>query len=72
MKTELNYTQAYQQLQALVKQLEQGGIELNELTEKVVQANALIAICEAQLKQIEKDVNKASEPPKAKAKRKKE
>jgi exodeoxyribonuclease VII small subunit len=72
MKTELNYTQAFQQLQALVKQLEQGGIELNELTEKVEQANALIAICEAQLKQIEKDVNKASEPPKAKAKRKKE
>ena len=72
MKTEFNYTQAFQQLQALVKQLEQGGIELNELTEKVEQANALIAICEAQLKQIEKDVNKASEPPKAKAKRKKE
>ncbi len=72
MKNELNYTQAFQQLQALVKQLEQGGIELNELTEKVEQANALIAICEAQLKQIEKDVNKASEPPKAKAKRKKE
>jgi exodeoxyribonuclease VII small subunit len=72
MKTELNYTQAFQQLQALVKQLEQGGIELNELTEKVEQANALIAICEAQLKQIEKDVHKASEPPKAKAKRKKE
>ena len=72
MKTELNYTQAFQQLQALVKQLEQGGIELNELTEKVEQANALIAICEAQLKQIEKDLNKASEPPKAKVKRKKE
>ena len=72
MKTELNYTQAFQQLQALVKQLEQGGIELNELTEKVEQANALIAICEAQLKQIEKDVNKASEPTKAKAKRRKE
>ncbi len=71
MKTELNYTQAFQQLQTLVKQLEQGGIELNELTEKVEQANTLIAICEAQLKQIEKDVNKASEPPKAKAKRKK-
>ena len=71
MKTELNYTQAFQQLQALVKQLEQGGIELNELTEKVEQANALIAICEAQLKQIEKDVHKVSEPPKAKAKRKK-
>jgi len=72
MKTELNYTQAFQQLQTLVRQLEQGGIELNELTEKVEQANALIAICEAQLKQVEKDVNKASEPPKAKAKRKKE
>jgi exodeoxyribonuclease VII small subunit len=72
MKTELNYTQAFLQLQSLVRQLEQGGIELNELTEKVEQANALIAICEAQLKQIEKDVNKASEPPKAKAKRKKE
>jgi len=72
MKTELNYTQAFQQLQTLVRQLEQGGIELNELTEKIEQANALIAICEAQLKQIEKDVNKASEPPKAKSKRKKE
>lgn len=72
MKTELNYTQAFQQLQLLVRQLEQGGIELNELTEKVEQANALIAICEAQLRQIEKEVDKASAPPKAKAKKKKE
>ncbi|MDI1234925.1 MAG: exodeoxyribonuclease VII small subunit [bacterium] len=72
MKTELNYTQAFQQLQLLVRQLEQGGIELNELTEKVEQANTLIAICEAQLKQIEKEVEKASAPTKVKAKRKKE
>ncbi len=72
MKTELNYTQAFQQLQLLVRQLEQGGIELNELTEKVEQANALIAICETQLRQIEKEVEKASAPTKVKAKRKKE
>jgi exodeoxyribonuclease VII small subunit len=49
----LDYTEAYSQLQELLSQLEDGTIKVDALTEKVQQANALLAICESKLRDIE-------------------
>jgi len=61
MKTELTYSEAYSKLEDLVEQLEDGGIQLDQLAEKVKQANELIAICENKLRTIEREVKDASE-----------
>ncbi len=61
MKTELTYSEAYAKLEDLVEQLEDGGIQLDQLAEKVKQANELIAICENKLRTIEREVKDASE-----------
>ena len=61
MKTELTYSDAYAKLEDLVEQLEDGGIQLDQLAEKVKQANELIAICENKLRTIEREVKDASE-----------
>jgi exodeoxyribonuclease VII small subunit len=50
---DLDYTEAYAQLQELLSQLEDGAIKVDALTEKVQQANVLLAICEAKLREIE-------------------
>lgn len=50
---DLGYTEAFSQLQLLLEQLEDGAIKVDSLTEKVQQANALLAICEAKLREIE-------------------
>jgi exodeoxyribonuclease VII small subunit len=59
MATQLNYNDAYAQLQALVEQLEEGDIPLEELPAKIKQATELIAVCEAKLRTVEKDIDKA-------------
>ena len=61
MKTELTYSDAYAKLEDLVEQLEDGGIQLDQLAEKVKQANEWIAICENKLRNIETEVKDASE-----------
>jgi exodeoxyribonuclease VII small subunit len=60
MKSELTYSEAFSKLEALVEQLEEGDIQLDQLSEKVKQANELIAICEAQLRTIQTEVNEAT------------
>ncbi len=50
---DLGYTEAFSQLQLLLEQLEDGAIKVDSLTEKVQQANALLAICETKLREIE-------------------
>lgn len=50
MKNELTYSLAFAQLEALVDQLEEGGVELEELPAKIKQANELIEICEMKLR----------------------
>lgn len=60
MKNELNYIDAYQKLEELLEQLEDGTIPLDELTATVKQANELIAICEKKLRCIESEVDEAA------------
>ncbi|MBA4145757.1 MAG: exodeoxyribonuclease VII small subunit [Azospira oryzae] len=55
----MTYNQAYSQLEALVIEIESDAIQLDTLADKVKQANALIQLCEAKLRTIEKEVNDA-------------
>jgi exodeoxyribonuclease VII small subunit len=60
MKSEQTYNQAFEKLEELVEQLEDGNIQLDTLATKVKQANELIAICETKLRKIEKAVDDAA------------
>lgn len=60
MKKELTYNEAFLQLEQLIEQLEEGDIQLEELAEKVKQANELIAVCEGKLRKVEDEVNEAA------------
>ena len=50
MEKELTYNLAFAELETLVDQLEEGGVELEELPAKIKQANELIKICEMKLR----------------------
>jgi exodeoxyribonuclease VII small subunit len=58
MKEEINYTDAFEELQTIVTEIEQGEISVDELSEKVKRASLLIKICKAKLVSTEEDVNK--------------
>ncbi len=52
-----NYEAAFQELQQIVSEIEEGQISIDELSEKVKRAAQLIAICKAKLSSTEDDVN---------------
>lgn len=58
MNEELNYTKAFEELQTIVMEIEQGEISVDELSEKVKRAALLIRICKTKLTTTEEDVNK--------------
>ena len=53
-----NYTEAFDELQEIVTEIELGEISVDELSEKVKRATQLIAICKNKLSTTEEDVNK--------------
>ncbi len=57
MSKELNYTKAFDELQQIVADIEDGEISVDELSEKVKRASQLIAICKSKLTSTEEDVN---------------
>jgi len=57
MKKEENYTAAFEELQHIVTEIEEGEISVDELSEKVKRAALLIKICKNKLTQTEEDVN---------------
>lgn len=57
MSKELNYTKAFDELQQIVSDIEDGEISVDELSEKVKRASTLIAICKTKLTSTEEDVN---------------
>ncbi|MFT5859587.1 MAG: exodeoxyribonuclease VII small subunit [Flavobacteriaceae bacterium] len=57
MSKELNYTKAFDELQQIVADIEDGEISVDELSEKVKRASALIQICKTKLTSTEEDVN---------------
>lgn len=58
MSEQLNYTQAFEELQRIVLEIENGKISVDELSEKVKRATELIVICKAKLSSTEENVNK--------------
>ena len=57
MSENINYTDAFEELQNIINEIEQGEISVDELSEKVKRATQLIRICKAKLTSTEEDVN---------------
>ena len=57
MNDQINYTEAFEELQTIVSEIEQGEISVDELSEKVKRAAFLIKICKSKLATTEADVN---------------
>lgn len=53
----INYQQAYEELQGLVQEIENGEISVDQLSLKVKRASELIKICKQKLTATENDVN---------------
>lgn len=53
-----NYKEAFDELQEIVTEIEQGEISVDELSQKVKRASRLISICKKKLATTEEDVNK--------------
>lgn len=58
MSKTITYTQAFEELQQIVSEIEQGEISVDILSEKVKRAAELIKICKAKLTETEEDVSK--------------
>ncbi len=53
-----NYTEAFEELNQIVSEIEQGEISVDELSQKVKRAAELIRICKTKLTSTEEDVSK--------------
>jgi exodeoxyribonuclease VII small subunit len=53
-----NYSEAFEELQTIVQEIEEGEISVDELSAKVKRAAQLIKICKAKLTSTEEDLNK--------------
>ena len=58
MNDKPNYTEAFEELQEIVSEIEQGEISVDELAAKVKRATLLIKICKDKLTTTEEDVSK--------------
>jgi exodeoxyribonuclease VII small subunit len=58
MSDKTNYTEAFEELQEIVSEIEQGEISVDELAAKVKRAALLIKICKDKLVTTEEDVSK--------------
>lgn len=61
MKESITYTEAFNELQEIVNEIENGDISVDDLAEKVKRAAFLIQVCKAKLKATEADVKKILE-----------
>lgn len=57
MTKEPDYTEAYEELQLIVSEIERGEISVDELSGKVKRAAILIKICKHKLTSTEEDIN---------------
>lgn len=58
MENKITYTEAFEELQAIVLEIERGEITVDELSGKVKRAAFLINICKTRLTATEEDVSK--------------
>ena len=52
-----NYAEAFDELQRIVQEIEEGEITVDELSLKVKRASVLLKICKEKLSSTEEDVN---------------
>ncbi len=57
MNKQYTYTDAFEELQTIVSEIEHGEISIDELSKKVKRATLLIAACKAKLTATEEEVN---------------
>ncbi len=57
MNEEINYSQAFEELQTIVAEIEEGEISVDELSQKVKRAAHLIKVCKTKLSSTEEDVD---------------
>lgn len=57
MENQMNYTDAFDELQQIVEHMENGEITVDELSLKVKRVAELIKICKQKLTTTEEDVN---------------
>lgn len=57
MSNQISYTAAFEELQKIVQEIEQGEVSVDVLSTKVRRASELIAICKQTLQSTEEDVN---------------
>lgn len=58
MSEKLNYSEAFNELQEIVGEIEDGEISVDELSKKVKRASELIRVCKEKLTETEDDVKK--------------
>lgn len=57
METTYTYTDAFNELEQIVREIESGNSNIDTLSEKIKRASSLIQICRAQLTSTEEEVN---------------
>jgi exodeoxyribonuclease VII small subunit len=58
MNQEITYSQAQQKLEEMVAQMENNEIDLETLSQKLIEAKALVKLCEVKLRNIEDSIGK--------------
>jgi len=58
MKENITYTEAFAQLQEIVKKMENANISVDDLSDNIKTATQLIKICKDKLTKTEEEVNK--------------
>jgi exodeoxyribonuclease VII small subunit len=56
-KEKISYSEAFEELQQIVAEIESGDISVDELAEKVKRATVLVKVCREKLSKTEEDVN---------------
>lgn len=61
MAEQITYTKAFEELQEIVKKMENADISVDELTKNIERASMLIRVCKEKLSKTEEEVNKIIE-----------
>lgn len=57
----MTYEKAYAELAEISREMEEGGVSVDRLTEKVRRASELIRFCQSRLRETETEVNRIIE-----------
>ena len=55
---QMNYSQAVKRLEEIVKQIDSGQLEIDQMVEKIEEANRLIAFCNEKLTKADQEIEK--------------